>query len=410
MDEIARDLHVAYVMEGSVRKDGEQLRIGAKLVDVGQEKTLWAKTFDKGFAGIFDIQRQVALEVASVLQIQLDASAHFGRRYQPNASAYAFYLRGMFLRRKFSLSGLQGAVQQFHQAVAADPKFADAYVQLAGVYASVIDLSYSTDSLILRRADSLLSIAKTLEPDFSPYNTFLGFVADLRGDKRTAELAYRTGIEKDSSIWYSHSLLGWLLLDQGRNAEALDSFDGALRADPTVFTPLAGKAVALVALGRTGEALLQIDNALALEPANSLVLNIKAQVLMQQKDYTNALDILHRSLAADSAKGPTHLYLAEALALRGDRRECWEEWHRVHAAPDRNPSEAYALAILYASNGKRDSACVWLGRATDLGFSQDELMSRDARLSPLRGEPCVETAIGRARENRERWKNAVASN
>ncbi|HEY6191759.1 MAG TPA: serine/threonine-protein kinase, partial [Bacteroidota bacterium] len=140
IEEIANSLHVHYVLEGSVRKSGSEIRISTKLIDIPGEKTLWVKAFNDRFEKVFDIQRQVANDVASALSIHLSGMTQVGRKYTPKAEAYANYLKGMFLRRKFNREGLEQATGLLRQSIEEDPGFADGYIQLASVYASFVDL------------------------------------------------------------------------------------------------------------------------------------------------------------------------------------------------------------------------------------------------------------------------------
>jgi TolB-like protein/Tfp pilus assembly protein PilF len=403
IDEIATALHVRYVLEGSVRKAGPEIRISTKLIELPGEKTLWVKAFNDRFEKIFDIQRQVANDIASALSIHLSSMTQIGRKYSPKGEAYASYLKGMFFRRKFNREGLEQAAQLLQQSTESDPGFADAYVQLAGVYASFVDLGYSSDTLLLVRADSLLSIAGRLNPDFSPLELISGFTADLRGDWVRAERSYRTGIRKDSTVWYGLSLLGWLLHAEGREEEAVRAFDGALRADPTVFTPLAGKAGALSDLGRFQEALRAIRDALAIEPANTLVLNAKANIFLQQMMSDSAQPVIELSFRADTTNHQTNLLQAEVFAARGNYRRARQFFRDASLQPEKNSLDAYQMAAYYALSKLPDSCYALLDRAVSLGFSRDAMMRNDRRFSDLRRDSTFLRIVSRVEENRLRW-------
>lgn len=406
MDEIANALHVHYVLEGSVRKSGSDIRISTKLIDVLDEKTLWVKVFNDHFEKIFDIQRQVANEIASALSIHLSSMTQIGRKYTPNANAYAYYLKGMFFRRKFHRQGLEQATVLLQKAIATDPGFADGYVQLASVYASFVDLGYSTDTLLLMRADSLLSIAHRLNPDFSPYELIAGFIADLRGDDLRAEQYYRAGIRKDSSVWYGHSLLGWLLRDEGREEEAVRFFDGALRADPTVFTPLAGKASALSALGKFQDAMRAIRDVLTIEPANPLVLNTKANIFLQQMMIDSAQSVIEQSFHADTTENQTYALEAQVLAAQGKYSQAQQFIKRASLLPQKNGADAYLMAAYYSLCNLPDSSYAFLHRAVALGFSRDALMRSDRRFSAVQQHPSFLQLVSQVAQNRLRWMRA----
>lgn len=263
--EIADRLDVDAVLEGSLQRDGDMLRVSAQLVDAESGTHLWAEAFDRPFDSIFAVQDEIAAEVSDALRGALlqQATQSFGAR---DATAWVWYARGLAALKERTTSSLSRSLDLFRRAVERDPSFSLAWLALGD--ALVVNQWYADEPLhpALDAAEDAVSKALELDPGLPGAHSMIGAIEFRRGNYEASEAALKKAIAlapHDADAWFRY---GTLLNDTGRPAEALEKHRRAAELDPlgpVVFTAIG---VSLEKLGRFDEALEQYRAVVTMAP------------------------------------------------------------------------------------------------------------------------------------------------
>ncbi|MCB1626286.1 MAG: hypothetical protein KDI48_01075 [Xanthomonadales bacterium] len=248
--EIARDLGVATVLEGSVRRAGERVRITAQLIRATDGFHLWSETFDRELADIFAVQDEISQAIANALQSTLQPTSGGGeRRHTSNIAAYEAYLRGRFAMNQRTGPTLERAVEEFRQAIALDPDYAAAYSGLSDSYLLQSDYARLSNAESIRLAEPLARRAIELDPGLAEAHASMGLLLRDQGDKLGSIDAFQRAIELNPSYSPAHHWLALSFQDLGRLRDAMAALQASLRVDPNYIS---GKRVLLGLLRGTG--------------------------------------------------------------------------------------------------------------------------------------------------------------
>ncbi len=260
--EIGNDLGVAMILEGSVQRHAQQVRITAQLINATTDEHLWADSYDRPMNDIFAIQREVALAIAAVLNTTLSKKETRELDYIPTADlqAYEFYLRGKLLTEKRNKGDLLNARDHFQQAVSRDQSFAAAYSGLADTYLLSSFRGYEDPVMMLWQAKKYIDIATTLDPFSGETQASLGYWYFQSFDWHAAELTYRRAISLNANQSNVYLWLAILLQAKGEHEAALGVYEQGISINPMWDFLLKNKVMALAHLNHTEAAIaLQED-------------------------------------------------------------------------------------------------------------------------------------------------------
>ena len=232
--QVGVELGVDAVLEGSVRKAGNRLRIALQLVDAGTQHHMWAATYNREIGDVFAVQMDIAERTADALRVHLGplAPAEAGHRLTANPQAYDLYLRALVAASEPAAAGYDRAVQFFEQATRLDPTFAEAYAAWANLYVTLAG-DFLPVREVMPRARGLAQRALDLDPESSEGHAALGNIAlQFDHDWRLAETEFRTAISRNPSNVTALRFYGMLLRCLGRFDEAKEVIRRALRLDP----------------------------------------------------------------------------------------------------------------------------------------------------------------------------------
>jgi TolB-like protein/Tfp pilus assembly protein PilF len=332
--EIAQQLAVANILEGSVQKSGEQVRITVQLISALNDTHLWADTFDRKLIDTFSVESDVAQKIASSLEAKLTGSEKSAIAARPtqNTEAYQLYLRGRFFWNKRTGADLRAAAGYFEQAVAVDPIYAAAYAGLAQTYLLIPVFGAGTPR------------------DFFPKGM----------------VAARRAIELDDTSAEGRAALAMLLLFDFKFNESEQQFRRAIELNPNYATVhhWFGNSL-LVTLGRFDEAVKEGSRGVELDPLSVIINADLGSTLMVARRYDDAIAQLRKTLPLDSNFAYTRWNLGEALYLKGDLPAAIAEYDKA-AALDDDPEILALLGRAYAESGKRDKALELLERLKKL--------------------------------------------
>jgi TolB-like protein/Tfp pilus assembly protein PilF len=318
--DIAQELHVRLLLEGSVRKQGDRARITAQLIDASNGYHLWSQTYDRDLKDIFAIQDEIAAAIADQLKIKI-GTADTTPKKQRSVEAHDFYLRGLGQWQVRGEAQLFAAIKNFESAVAADPQFAEAYAGLGLVYTILPDFSakISYDDA-MKRAEDYAERAISIDPSVPEIYTVFGYLADSDRRTKTAQALYRRGIELRPSFATSYQWLGNSMWGDGDLEGGLKMLERASILDPKSSIIANNHAMDLIALGRYVDAIALCEPLLKTAPDDFNCLESTAYATMMAQDYAAARSLYERyaRVLNPSALG-TIRDTFDALEGHGDR-------------------------------------------------------------------------------------------
>ena len=378
--EIGEQLGANLVVEGSVLRSGNRLRIHVQLVQIAGDVPLWSDRFDRESKDIFAIQDEISRAIVNQLRLTLGTGQ---RRYDVDLDAYELYLRGRTLIDRQGTSIALKAAELFQQVIAKDPSFAPAYAGLADSYAVAsqeIQGPLRPASISPERALALMrpaaETALRLDPLLAEAHAAFGLMHARERNWSKAEESFRRAIDLNptlSSVYTTYA--SSTLLPQGKLGEAERLLEAALRTDPLSLDVRREMADFLIIAGRYDEAIDQLQRIEAVDRAFPYVDLHMARALTFAGRLTEALP---RWEARRDELGWQH-WMAYALVKAGRRAQV-EQMAAAHDHP-------YRLAVIYAALGDKDRAFEALNRAADVVPHRVALLTMYPELASLRGDP-----------------------
>ena len=325
--EIGRELSVGSVLEGSVRKAGERLRITVQLIDAASEEHLWAARYDRELADVFEIQTEIAQSVAGELKGVLVTGA--AERPTENIDAYKEYLKGRQFWARRTKTSLYKALAHFEAAVGADPNFAKAHSGIADTYTVLANHGHEAAGVAHPKAKAAAEAAIALDPNLAEAHASLG-ILHLESDHDTslAERELRRAVELNPNYATAYHWLGLVLEFLGKDREAGAAMERALELDPLAHISHVAYAGMLLEAGDAEKAKTLLLRARDLEPDYPGVASDLAQaemILWNWCGAEDALDIgLHRNPNNTLALG-MKMHLSLILGDVGAAREALEK-------------------------------------------------------------------------------------
>ena len=391
VDAIARELGVQYVVEGSVRRAANRIRISAQLIQVRDQTHLWAQNYDREARDVLDVQSQVASAIAEQIQLKLppEASSRFARSTPVDQEAYDAYLQGRYFWNRRDKPGLQKAVQYIEQAVARDPNQAKFYAGLADALALMGSLP---DSPIPRpeameRARAAAVKAISLDESSAEPHASLAFV-EMHYDWNwaAAEKEFRRAIELNSSYATAHHWYAYYLMAMGRQEDSLREIRRAEQLDPLSLIIQRDVADMLYYARRYDEAIAQCRKTLERDPHFALA-DFSLYQIYAQKKMISEMDQALGQMLVSGQEGLPILGPAPGDAIVGRVAKARKELVELQRLEAQGKKLAYSIAVVYASLGDRDQAFHWLEvdyRARDGSLI---LLKTDPAIDPLREDP-----------------------
>jgi len=336
IDQIGKELGVDYIVEGSVRRAGDRVRIMTQLIQVSDQSHLWAEAYNPSLTDIIGIQIDVAERVAQALAVELLASnkVAMARAATRNSSAYEAYLKGLYYFNRRTEEDFRKALQYFEEAIENDPAYVPAYTYLADVFA-VIGL-YSGLPPKLAQESAMRALRKALDLD-------------------------RTFAEAHSSLAYVKLLFDWDF------SGAEKSFRHALALNPNHATGHYWYALFLGAMGRTEEALGHIGDALHLDPRSLVIYCNRGWILYLARRYDEAASQLRNTIEMDRNFALAHYFLGRVLLQQMRVAEATAEFLKAKETSDNHPACISGLAVAAALEGDRAQARRLLKSLDNLG-------------------------------------------
>jgi tetratricopeptide (TPR) repeat protein len=359
---------VGTVLEGSVRKAGNRLRVTSQLVDVANGYQLWSGRFDRELEDVFAIQDEIAASITKALSVVLneDEKKKIERPRSENVEAYEFYLRGRQYFHQFREKALQFARRMFTRAIEIDPGYARAHAGIADC-SSMLYHYWDASEANLEQAESASRKALELSPGLAEAHASRGLALSLSKQYDAAAVEFEKAIQLDPKLYEGHYYYALARFGEGSYREAHRLFLQASAVRPEDFQAAALGALSLSALGDPGE--------------------IEA--------YRTALSIMERHLELNPEDARA-LYLgSNALFKLGDveRAEAWAE--RALAVDPNDAGVVYNVACAFGVQGKAERAIDLLEKAVENGFGHREWIAHDPDLNSLHDRPRFKALLDR---------------
>lgn len=364
---IGKELNVDAVVEGSVVRSGDKIRISVQLIRVDTDEHLWSGTYDRELRDVLALQSDVTQGIARHIEIAVggaQASSAVGSR--PLAPAvYEAYLKGRFALHEDSRVQLNEAVTRFQAAIDADPTFAPAYAGLAATY-SALGLVFHGEPPSETRPKTLSAARKALEldPELTDARVLLADALQKDWQWAEAETEYRRAIEFSPYDAGAHAGLASWLLCQGRTEEALAEARRAQELDPLAYD---GAQVGwiLFQARRYDEAIRELRTTLTVEPKDPMALWFLGYALIGAKQFDEAITTLESAAAVSNQSSAVLGVLARAYVGAGRRGDALREVDELHRRRQTGYVPPAAFLNAYLGLGDKEKAFIWMGRAAD---------------------------------------------
>jgi adenylate cyclase len=359
--EIGRKLKVHTVLEGSVRKAGNRLRVTAQLINVDDGYHLWSERYDRQLEDVFEIQDEIAGNIVLALRVVLgeDEKRALEKPRTESVQAYEYYLRGRQIQHQMRRATLQYSRRMFDRAIEIDPNFARAHAGIADC-CSFLYMYWDGSKANLEAADASSQRALELDPASAEAHTSRGVALTLRRDVQGARREFNAALNLNPKLFEAHYFYARACLTEGKFEEALSHYRNAWQVRPEDYQAILLSMDALSKLGRDNEVLEAARHGLKLADA-------------------------HLELNPDDARA---WYLSAAALMRlGRREEALERGRRAFAVDPEDPAVLYNVACNYALAGSGDEAINHLEKALQNGFGQREWLENDSAMDPIRGDP-----------------------
>ena len=366
---VAKELGVDTVLEGSVRRAGDRVRITAQLIETRSDSHLWSETYDREFKDVFAIQDDIARSIVDALKVTLSPKER--RALQnvatSNATAYDFYLKGRKYFYAMSRRDFLHAISMFQRAIELDPKYAMAHAGLADAYSMLYRYADASEENA-RLAEQASLRAIELDPDSAEAQASLGTALFTRGQYDDAEKHFETAILINPNLFESYIFYGRACLSKGDFEKAARLFIRVAEINPTDYEAPSFLAMAYRSLGRT-------------ELANQA--DARSLVLIER----------HLQVNPDDARA---LSFGAFCLVEAGQPERAREWAALALQTrDNEPHYLYNSACVHARLGDADRAIELLERAVELGWGDRTWIENDSDLAALRPDPRFDALLAR---------------
>jgi len=359
---IAKELGVANIMEGSVQRSADAVRVNVQLIKAENDAHLWADTFDRKSTDIFKIETEIAKTVAETLQAKLSGSEQHAIATRPteNTEAYELYLKGRFFWDKRTGENLKKSIDYFNQATAADPNYALAYVGLADCYLLLEDYVGAPANETYPKAKAFAERALQLDSSLAEAHTSLAYVYTNLWQWEQAEEEFKGAIKLNANYSTAHHWYSLYLLDLGRIDEAMAEIKRAHELDPLSLIIATTLNYAYFAKGDVNSSIAQCKRVIDLDPNFPRAHEYLGLGYLTQGRYPEAIVEIHKAVELSGRDRRPLRDLGYGYAASGKRAEALTVLKEIEGNYEKHEAIGQDFAAVYAGLGEKDQAFAWL--------------------------------------------------
>lgn len=396
--DIAKELNVDVIVEGSVIRSGNQVNVTAQLLDAAKDQHIWARRYDRDLQNVLQLQSDLASAIATEVAGKLSPSdeSRLSARARPvNPEAYEAYLKGDYFINKWTTAGFEKAKGYYEKAVEIDPGYVDGQVGLAGYYA-IMAFTHTGPGENWLKAESLVEKALQMDSNSAKAHTLLGMInLQFRCDRAGAETELNRALALDPADMSTVDYHSYYLLEIGKTEQALAEKKIVLSHDPLSVITNAELGLYLMLAGRNQEAIPQLQKALDLDPDYAAAHIRLGRAYAGLGRFSEATKEMERAISLD--KGATDLrYLGEVYARWGKTDEALQQISQLKEMMKQGRSVSTDIALIYAQLGNKDAAFAWLANAT---AEDDGPKISDPGFESIRSDPRFQQIEARLRPN-----------
>jgi TolB-like protein/DNA-binding winged helix-turn-helix (wHTH) protein/tetratricopeptide (TPR) repeat protein len=368
VDQIGSELDVQYVLEGSVRRDSQKVRINAELIEVDGQRQLWAQQYDRELTNLLVVQAEIAREISDSIQQTLGSPQHSEPIRTPTLTpqayqAYDLCLKGLYFWNKRTGQGLQQAIVYFQQAIAVDPNYAPAFAGLSNTYALMPGYMLAPAAEYMPKAREAAVRALQTDDELPEAHVALALILEnYDWDWNSAEKEYRRAIELNPNYATAHHWYAEFLTWQGRFDEALRESESARRLDPLSLIIAADRGAILYFARQYDRSIEQFQNVLEMDPSFGRAhLGIDAYMQLGRFDEALAKVEEWRRLSGDGTNIRSRLVYI--YGRTGQKDKARAELRKLEAMNAARPQDPVAMAVAYIGIGNNEAALSSLEKA-----------------------------------------------
>jgi DNA-binding winged helix-turn-helix (wHTH) protein/TolB-like protein/Tfp pilus assembly protein PilF len=361
-----QDIQVEAVVDGSIQKAGERVRVTTRLIDVRDGMTIWSEQFDENFTDIFKVQDSISQKIADALTIHLSRQeqAQLVKRYTNSPEAYQLYLQGNLIWHSRRQNWFEQSMVYYQRALEKDPNFALAHVAIADCYISLSgNRKISAQEAELKARPAIM---KALEIDNElalAHNALAELKYQYEFDWNTAEKEFKRALELNPNVAWIHQAYGWFLMSEGRFAEAAVEMDKSRELDPSSIATSSARGRLYYYSRQYDQALRHFQNILAVEPDNSVIYSLLFATYAQKEMYAEAVETFLKMGSIHGAPAEQIERVREVFRTSGWRGFNLRRLQIMKDAAKTEYVEPGQLAYLYTRLGMKDEALTELERA-----------------------------------------------
>ena len=405
LPQIAKQLGVTNILEGSVQKANDQVRVNVQLINALTDAHLWAETYDRKLTDIFAVESDIAKTIAETLQAKLTGSEKTAISKKPteNAEAHELYLKGRFFWNKRTAVDLRKSIEYFNQAIEKDPGYAQAYAALAQSWKLLPAFNGGAPNDCFPQAEAAAKKALALDDTSSTAHAALASLKGLNGfDYPGAIAEYERTLQlnpNDATTrqWFANDALA----NVGQTEREIAELKRAVELDPLSLVINSNLGVAYIHAGRLDEAIAQLGKTVELDGTFYYARYNLAQALELKGLIPEATAEYQKTMSMTEDPVPLGM-LGRLYALHGEKDEAQRILQKLRQNREQRYTAAYSLALIYVGLGDRNEALNWLeqGYREHDGFNIGPIRI-DPLLAPLHGDPRFEALAEKIAPARE---------
>ena len=379
-----RALKVATVLEGTIQKWDEYVRVTVQLVSIKDGATLWADRFDERFTNIFAIEDSISEQVAAALTVKLTAREReqLTKRYTDNAQAHQAYLKGRYFFEKRTREGVTKSIEYFELAIRTDPDHATAHAGLAECYCLAPNFDLLPPKNAMPRAKNAALKALDIEPDLAEAHAALGQSLLNEWEWAGVEKEYKLAIELNANYARAHHYYAIYLRHMRRFDESLKESRKAQELDPTTVTLKTAAAGTLYCAGRYDEAIEELSRASELDANNPIAHYWRGRIYVQKALYEAAITEFEHTIRVFGKSPELLAHLGYVYAVSGRREAAQKVLDELEELSSKEYVACYYRAIVYVGLDGKEQAFEWLEKA---------YQEHDLNLIPLAVDPALDS-------------------
>jgi eukaryotic-like serine/threonine-protein kinase len=365
LDQIAQELNVDAIVEGSVVRAGDRVRISAKLFQTNIEGALWAGNFERNFTDVLALQGDVATAIARGIQVELSSAeqSQLSRSRSVVPDAYEAYLKGKYELEKRTPQSFQDAAQYFQEATKKDESFAAAYAGLADTYQLMSTRQLAPKNELIPKAKAAVERALQLDPRLAQAHTSLAAIRFWTLEGGDIETEFQKAIALDPSYAQGIHWYALYLAAIGRKEDSIREIKLAREIDPKSMVINANVGFVYYLAEDYNRAEETEKNAIQMDPSFTTSHLYLGQIYVAKKQYKEAIDEFRTVMALSPGDSDPQVYLANAYALSGNKKEAMEILQELLNSQGKIDVPAYDIAVIYAGLQDRTKTLEWLEKA-----------------------------------------------